>query len=219
MDPQNTPQSDVVVVEISSTDINVADLSSFYPDIWFLQIGDVTTETKILNPRKGQKEGTKLTVRAMVILIEREDVSSLRMNFRVQNLRVFTPYESAGFTNVMFIPMHPLSGYVKKRLATAKTWNKDQAKELEALKKEFEISIESKLEILVENEFFAHKDFDVAVVIQPKKDFATFAFVTFYQVSDYDMGLASMVLLQQTWEMLHPQEFYLETRFNKAQQK
>lgn len=220
MDSQSdVPQSDIVVVEVSSDDIEVADLACIYPDIWFVFIGDVTTETKILNPRKGQKEGKKLTVKAAVILIEREDVSVLRRNFRVQNLRVFVPYESAGFTNSMFIPMNYLSDYVKKRLATAKTWNKDANKEIEALKKEFEISLESKLEILVETKFFDHKDFDVKVVIQPRKDFAVFAFITFYQVTDYDMGLASMTLLQQTWEMLLPQKVYIETRFSKAQQK
>ena len=208
-----------MVVEVSSTDVKVSDLEYIYPKMWFVFIGDVTTETKTLNPRKGQKEGKKLIVEAAVILIEEEDVSIIRRNFRVKNLRVFVPYESAGFTNSMFIPMNCLSDYVKKSLATAKTWNKDANKEIEALKKEFEISLESKLEILVENKFFAHKDFDVKVVIQSRKDFAVFAFITFYQVSDYDMGLSSMVLLQQKWEMLLPQTVYLETRFSKEQKK
>ena len=220
MSSQNDVEvSNVVVVEVSTTDGNIADLGCIYPNMWFVLVGDMWTETKTLNPLKGQKEGKKLIVEAVVILVEEEDVSIIRRNFRAKNLRVFVPYESAGFTNSMFIPMNCLSDYVKKSLATAKTWNKDANKEIEALKKEFEISLESKLEILVENKFFARKDFDVKAVIQPRKDFAVFAFITFYQVSDYDMGLASMVLLQQKWEMLLPRTVYLETRFSKEQKK
>jgi len=187
---------------------------------WFPFVGDVETTTEILEPRNGQKDKQeKRVTTSVVVLTDGVSLGKIRRVFRVQTLRVFVPHKDAGFTNSMFIQMAPLAKYVSDKLLLAREAKKDTRKEIEALKEDFAVSLRSKLEVMVKNRFFDHENFDVSVIIKQRgKEYAVFAFINFYDVSDYTKGLASAVLAQKYWEML-PQKVYLTPRFNRERQQ
>ena len=210
-----TPQ--VHVVEISSSMHNVKDLSYFFANAWYVFIGEVFTSTEVLKPRKGQskpKEPTTRTTTSVISLIDGPSIGMIRRYFSVRKLHVFVPYRGAGFTNTMFIPMNSLSLYVKEQVSLAKEAKKNENDEIAALREDFAASLRSKLQIMVEL-FFEDRQFDISVVIQPRKNYTVFAFINFFNVSEYDMGLTSEVLRQKTWENAAPGT-YIESRFSKA---
>ncbi len=224
MDPRDQTQTrqmdldQVYVVEISSTEYNVNELSYFFDKIWYVFLGEVETTTEIIEPREGQpkpKEQKRRTTTFAAALIDGRSIQTIRTYFKVSRQHVFVPYKESGFTNTMFIPMNCLTEYVKDQVLLAKEAKKNEIKEIEALKKVLAASLTSKLQIMVKNKFFTEESFEVSVVIQPRKDFAVFGFITFHNVHEYDIGLASMVLRYQTWEMAPPGT-WVETRFSKA---
>ncbi len=224
MDPRDQTQTrqmdldQVYVVEISSTEYNVGELSYFFDKIWYVFLGKVETTTEILEPREGQpkpKEPKRRTTTFAAALIDGRSIQTIRTYFKVSRQHVFVPYKNSGFTNTMFVPMNCLTQYVKDQVLLAKEEKKNEIKEIEALKGDLAASLRSKLQIMVKNNFFKEESFDVSVVIQPRKEFATFAFINFHDVREYDMGLASMVLSYQKWEMAPPGT-WVEPRFSKA---
>ncbi len=213
---QQQQQPRILVAEVWSPLHNVADMAYFMEGAWFVFIGDVETTTEILEPRNGQKEKQeKRITTSVVIMTDGASLSKIRRVFRVNTLRVFVPHKDAGFTNAMFIQMGCLSEYVGDKLILAKEAKKDTRKEITSLKEDFTVSLRSKLEVMVKNQFFTNENFDVSVIIKQRgKDLSIFAFINFFDVSDYTMGLASMVLAQKYWEML-PQKVYIVPRFNR----
>jgi hypothetical protein len=222
MDSSDQTQNQTFVVEISSTEYDVSELSYFFGDIWYVFLGKVETVVETIKPR-GTKPGLgekpiipkKVTTKYAVALIDGYSMNEVRRYFKVRRLHVFVPYRDSGFTNTMFVPMNCLTDYVKEQVFLAKEAKKHEIKELEALRKEFEVSLRAKMQTMVKYKFFEDKDFDVSVVIQPRKNYAVFAFINFYDVPEYDMGLASMILRQQPWEFGLPGN-YIETRFSKV---
>ena len=215
---QSQSQDQIFVVEISSTMHNVSELPYFFDNIWYAFISNVETTVEIVEPRKGQpkpKETKKITTTSVVAMMDRCSMSEVRRYFNVRRLHVFVPYRSAGFTNTMFVPMGQLTPYVKEQVLLAKEAEKHEIKELECLRKDFEVELRSKLRIMIKNKFFEDRNFEISVVIQPQKDYAVFAFINFFDVDEYDIGLASMVLRQQTWKNA-PAGTYVESRFSKA---
>ena len=211
-------QTQVHVVEISSSMYNVKDLSYFFSDVWYVFIGEVFTSAEVLEPRKGQpkpKEPKTRTTTSVTSLIDGPSIRMVRRYFNVRKLHVFVPYRDAGFTNTMFIPMHSLSLYVKEQVFLTKEAEKNENDEIAALSEDFAASLRSKLQVMVHNGFFEDRQFDISVIIQPRKNYTVFAFINFFNVSEYDMGLASEVLRQKTWENAAPGT-YVETRFSKA---
>ena len=215
---QMNSQNKTFVVEVSSTMHNVAELSYFFDSIWYVFISKVETTVETIEPREGQpkpKESKKVITTSVVALMDGYSMGEVRRYFQVRRLHVFVPFRSSGFTNTMFVPMGKLTEYVKEQVLLAKEAKKHEIKELEVLRKDFEASLRSKLQLMIKNKFFEDRNFEVNVVIQPRKDYAVFAFINFFDVDEYYMGLASMVLCQQTWEMA-PAGTYVETRFSKA---
>ena len=215
---QGQYQNQIFVAEISSTMHNISELPYIFSNIWYVFVSKVETTVKIVNPREGQpksKDPKKITTSSVVTLIDQYSMNEVRRYFKVRRLHVFVPYRSAGFTNTMFIPMGQLTPYVKEQVLLAKEAKKHEIKELEYLRKDFEVELTGKLQIMIKNQFFEDRNFEVNVVIQPRNDYAVFAFINFFDVDEYDMGLASMVLRQQTWENA-PAGTYVETRFSKT---
>jgi len=221
MDSSQT-QSQIFVAEISSAEHDVSQLSYFFGDIWYVFIGKVETMVETIKPRGPQpglgektKEPKKVVTKYATALIDGRSMGEVGRYFRVKKLRVFVPYRGSGFTNTMFVPMYCLSDYVKEQLLPAKEAKDRENKALEALKEKFTASLRVKMQIMVDYKFFENKDFDISVVIQPQNDYAVFAFISFYDVPEYDMGLAGAVLSHQHWEFGGPGN-YVKTRFRKA---
>lgn len=215
---QGQSQDQIFVVEISSTMHNVSELPYFFDSIWYVFISKVETTVEIMKPRDGEpkpKEPKKTTTTSVVAMMDQYSMSEVRRYFKVRRLHVFVPYRSSGFTNTMFVPMGQLTPYVKEQVLLAKEEEKHEIKELEVMRKDFEAELRGKLQIMIKNKFFEDRNFEVNVVIQPRKDYAVFAFINFFDVDEYDIGLSSMVLRQQTWDNA-PAGTYVESRFSKA---